>query len=84
MNFVATTTTRTTPVVASPVRQGTLDIYLFALGTVTPVNAVVVRSRVDGQLMKVAFDEGQIRIRRLARHGGPHLLSRAHPAVEAV
>ncbi len=41
-------------------RQGTLDIYLFALGTVTPVNAVVVRSRVDGQLMKVAFQEGQM------------------------
>ena len=51
---------RPTPVVASPVRQGTLDLYLFALGTVTPVNAVVVRSRVDGQLMKVAFDEGQM------------------------
>jgi len=51
---------RPTPVVATPVRQGTLDLYLFALGTVTPVNAVVVRSRVDGQLMKVAFDEGQM------------------------
>ncbi|MET0681962.1 MAG: MdtA/MuxA family multidrug efflux RND transporter periplasmic adaptor subunit [Casimicrobiaceae bacterium] len=51
---------RPTPVVAAPVRQGTLDIYLFALGTVTPVNAVVVRSRVDGQLMKVAFEEGQM------------------------
>jgi multidrug efflux system membrane fusion protein len=51
---------RPTPVVAAPVRQGTLDIYLFALGTVTPVNAVVVRSRVDGQLMKVMFEEGQM------------------------
>ena len=51
---------RTTPVVAAPVRQGTLDVYLFALGTVTPLNAVVVRSRVDGQLMTVAFQEGQM------------------------
>ena len=51
---------RVVPVVAAPVRQGTLDIYLFALGTVTPLNAVVVRSRVDGQLMKVAFEEGQM------------------------
>ena len=51
---------RPTPVVAAPVREGTLDIYLFALGTVTPVNAVVVRSRVDGQLMKVMFEEGQM------------------------
>src|SRR5262245_24451499 len=44
---------RVTPVVAMPVKQGTLDIYLFALGTVTPLNAVTVRSRVDGQLMRV-------------------------------
>lgn len=51
---------RATPVVAVPVRQGTLDIYLFALGTVTPVNAVVVKSRVDGQLMRVGFEEGQM------------------------
>ena len=51
---------RPTPVVAAPVRQGTLDVYLFALGTVTPSNAVIVRSRVDGQLMKVAFEEGQM------------------------
>ena len=51
---------RVVPVVAAPVKQGTLDVYLFALGTVTPLNAVTVRSRVDGQLMKVAFDEGQM------------------------
>jgi len=51
---------RATPVVAMPVKQGTLDVYLYALGTVTPLNAVTVRSRVDGQLMKVAFEEGQM------------------------
>ncbi len=51
---------RPTPVVAAPVRQGSLDVYLFALGTVTPLNAVTVRGRVDGQLMHVAFDEGQM------------------------
>ncbi len=49
-----------TPVVAVPVRQGNLDVYLYALGTVTPLNAVVVRGQVDGQLMSVAFDEGQM------------------------
>lgn len=48
------------PVVAAAVRQGSLDVYLFALGTVTPLNAVVVRGRVDGQLMRVAFEEGQM------------------------
>ncbi|MDH5246072.1 MAG: MdtA/MuxA family multidrug efflux RND transporter periplasmic adaptor subunit [Betaproteobacteria bacterium] len=51
---------RATPVVATPARQGSLDIYLHALGTVTPLNTVVVRGRVDGQLMKVAFTEGQM------------------------
>ena len=51
---------RAIPVVAAPARQGSLDIYLHALGTVTPLNAVVVRSRVDGQLMRVAFTEGQM------------------------
>ncbi len=51
---------RAIPVLAAPVREGSLDVYLYALGTVTPLNAVVVRSRVDGQLMSVAFDEGQM------------------------
>jgi multidrug efflux system membrane fusion protein len=47
------------PVVVAAVRQGTLDVHLNALGTVTPLNTVVVRSRVDGQLMRVMFKEGQ-------------------------
>lgn len=50
---------RSTPVVAARVRQGNLVVYLSALGTVTPLNSVVVRSRVDGQLMHLAFEEGQ-------------------------
>jgi multidrug efflux system membrane fusion protein len=51
---------RPTPVVAMPARKGSIDVYLNALGTVTPRNTVTVRSRVDGQLMRVAFKEGQI------------------------
>lgn len=51
---------RATPVVVAPVRQGSLDVYLFGLGTVTPLNVVMVRGRVDGQLMRVAFEEGQM------------------------
>ncbi|MBI5920570.1 MAG: MdtA/MuxA family multidrug efflux RND transporter periplasmic adaptor subunit [Betaproteobacteria bacterium] len=51
---------RAIPVVVAPVRQGSLDVYLFGLGTVTPLNAVMVRGRVDGQLMRVAFEEGQM------------------------
>jgi membrane fusion protein, multidrug efflux system len=48
------------PVVAAAARQGNIDVYLNALGTVTPRNMVTVRSRVDGQLMRVAFREGQL------------------------
>ena len=51
---------RALPVVAVPARKGSIDVYLNALGTVTPRNMVVVKPRVDGQLMRVAFEEGQV------------------------
>ena len=50
---------RPLPVVAAAVTKGPVNVYLNALGTVTPRNMVTVRSRVDGQLMRVAFEEGQ-------------------------
>src|SRR5439155_20460602 len=50
---------RTMPVVAAPARKGTIEVRIDALGTVTPRNMVVVRTRVDGQLLSVAFREGQ-------------------------
>jgi membrane fusion protein, multidrug efflux system len=50
---------RPLPVVAAPARKGNIDVNLDALGTVTPLNNVVVHTRVDGQLMSVAFREGQ-------------------------
>ncbi len=34
--------------------------YLNALGTVTPLNTVLVRSRIDGQIMNVFFHEGEL------------------------
>lgn len=49
-----------TPVVAAPVQRGNLDIYLSALGTVTPLNTVQVFSRVDGPLLSIGFKDGQL------------------------
>jgi len=51
---------RAVPVTALPTRTGDLGVYLNGLGTVTARNTVTVRSRVDGQLMRVNFREGQI------------------------
>jgi membrane fusion protein, multidrug efflux system len=48
------------PVVATIARRGELPIYLTGLGSVTAYNTVTIRSRVDGELIKVAFTEGQI------------------------
>jgi membrane fusion protein, multidrug efflux system len=50
---------RAVPVVATAAKQGDMSIYLTGLGTVTAFNTVTVRSRVDGYLIKVAFQEGQ-------------------------
>lgn len=36
-----------------------LPVFLKAIGTVTALNSVTVRSRVDGQLLRLAFEEGQ-------------------------
>jgi len=47
------------PVSVATVEQRDLPIYLNGLGTVTAFNTVVVKSRLDGQLVKVAFREGQ-------------------------
>jgi membrane fusion protein, multidrug efflux system len=50
---------RPVPIVAATARKGSIEVYIDALGTVTPTNMVVVHSRVDGQLLSVAFREGQ-------------------------
>jgi len=47
------------PVVVAAAQHGDLPVYFNGLGTVTAFNTVTVRSRVDGQLVSVAFKEGQ-------------------------
>ncbi|WP_020160964.1 MdtA/MuxA family multidrug efflux RND transporter periplasmic adaptor subunit [Methylobacter marinus] len=46
-------------VVAETALQGDFPIYLSGLGTVTALNTATIRSRVDGELIRVAFREGQ-------------------------
>ena len=45
---------------ATKVEKGDIGVYVDAIGMVTPLNTVAVRSRVDGQLVKVFFQEGQV------------------------
>src|SRR5436305_7749189 len=54
---------RTAPVVrvtVSPVEKADFPVYLSGLGTVQGFNTVQVRTRVDGQIDKIAFQEGQL------------------------
>src|SRR5215472_6149440 len=47
-------------VTTAVVRKGEIGVYVNALGVVTPVPTVMVKSRVDGQLMSVNYVEGQM------------------------
>ena len=48
------------PVVAAKARKGDIAVYITGLGSVTPVYTVTVKSRVDGQLMKIHYNEGAV------------------------
>jgi len=48
------------PVTVAEVSKSDFPVYLSGLGTVQGFNTVVVRTRVDGQIDKIAFQEGQI------------------------
>jgi multidrug efflux system membrane fusion protein len=51
---------RPVPVTVAQARQGDMAVHLTGLGTVTALNSVTVKSRVDGQLIRIAFTEGQM------------------------
>src|ERR1700716_2757186 len=52
--------TAAVPVTLAPVVKADFPVYLTGLGTVQGFNTVVVRTRVDGQIDKIAFQEGQL------------------------
>jgi multidrug efflux system membrane fusion protein len=47
------------PVVVATAQRGDLPVYFDGLGTVTAFNTVTLHSRVDGQITKINFQEGQ-------------------------
>jgi multidrug efflux system membrane fusion protein len=50
---------RSVSVAVAPVQQQDVPVYLTGLGAVTAFNTANIKSRVDGQIMKVNFQEGQ-------------------------
>ncbi|MDD5167906.1 MAG: MdtA/MuxA family multidrug efflux RND transporter periplasmic adaptor subunit [Syntrophales bacterium] len=59
-NGAATKSPPPVSVIADPVKKTDFKVYITGLGSVVPLNTVVVRTRVDGQLMEILFREGQI------------------------
>lgn len=51
---------RPIPVVTAAARERDMDLYLNGLGTVTSLKTVTVRSRVEGEIINVDFQEGQM------------------------
>jgi len=50
---------RAVSVAVAPVQRQDVPVYLTGLGAVTAFNTANIKSRVDGQIMKVNFQEGQ-------------------------
>jgi len=51
---------RIVPVVTATACNGDMELYLNGLGTVTAFKTVTIKSRVEGELVEVAFTEGQM------------------------
>lgn len=58
--------TRGVPVQATAAAKGNIGVYVEALGTVTPIYTVTVMSRVQGEIVKIYYTEGQ-----MVRKGDP-------------
>src|SRR5215472_11184326 len=48
------------PVVAAKAKRGSIGVYYTGLGVVTPIYTVTIKSRVDGQLMKINYKESEL------------------------
>ena len=59
---------RAVPIVTATAKKGDIGVYVEALGAVTPVYTVNITSRVQGQVMNVYYNEGQ-----MVRKGQPLL-----------
>ena len=80
----AATSTAPVPIVAAVVEEQDVPIYLFGLGTVEAFNTVKVNSRVDGQLQKLLFREGQdVRAGDVLAHVDPRPFQAALREVQA-
>ncbi|MBY0462645.1 MAG: MdtA/MuxA family multidrug efflux RND transporter periplasmic adaptor subunit [Alphaproteobacteria bacterium] len=47
-------------VLVAAVKKSDMPVYLTALGTVTPAETVTIKTQINGQLMRVLFQEGQL------------------------
>ena len=47
------------PVSAADATAGTINVYFTGLGSVTPLATITVKTRIDGELVSVAYHEGQ-------------------------
>ena len=55
----AQTSPQAVPVTAGTVAAEDVPIFLHGIGTVQAYNSVAIKSRVDGQIVKIDFKEGQ-------------------------
>jgi multidrug efflux system membrane fusion protein len=56
---VARSSEQAIPVVTDKARRADVPIYLSGLGTVQAFNSVLIKSRVDGQIVKIRYEEGK-------------------------